>query len=541
MFIQKFRPLKLRRLVMKKFISLSLVSFSAVALLSNNSIHAESLTKSNSLKGQQLQKEVGQKAISNSNDVEQLLQNNAQQIIEHSSKKHKEAQVKNPFAQYKVINQQQDKNGTTHYSLKPKVDGVTVEDSTIKVHIDKNNNVSLINGSIDKPHITADNTAKLSKDSAVTKAFDAINQSQDKVKNAKGYDIVSNNELTINSDKQRLVYNIDLNYIDPKPAHWKIQIDAQTGEVIKKQNVIENVATEGSGTGVNGDTKKPLHIDKANNKYSLLDTTHNGAIETFTANQSEINYNEILNDTAEFTDQKQRAGVDAHFYANKVYDYYLNNFDRDSYDNNGAKIQSIVNYGKDYNNAAWTGQFMIYGDGDGEQFAPFSGSKDVVAHELTHAVTEKTAQLTYQDQSGALNESFSDVFGYFVDPENWLLGEDIYTPGKDGDALRSLSNPEDYNQPAHMDQYYTGTDDNGGVHTNSGIPNKAGYLTIKAIGKDKAQEIYYLALTQYLSSNSNFVDAKIALTKAATELYGEDSSEVDAVDKAWNDVGVTES
>lgn len=185
MFIQKFRPLKLRRLVMKKFISLSLVSFSAVALLSNNSIHAESLTKSNSLKGQQLQKEVGQKAISNSSDVEQLLQNNAQQIIEHSSKKHKEAQVKNPFAQYKVINQQQDKNGTTHYSLKPKVDGVTVEDSTIKVHIDKNNNVSLINGSIDKPHITADNTAKLSKDSAVTKAFDAINQSKIKLKTQK--------------------------------------------------------------------------------------------------------------------------------------------------------------------------------------------------------------------------------------------------------------------------------------------------------------------------------------------------------------------
>lgn len=526
---------------MKKFLSLSLVSFSAVALLTNNSVHAESLNKSNSLKGQQLQKEAGQKPITSNSDVEQLLQNNAKQLIDHSSKKHKEAQVKNPFAQYKVINQQQDKNGTTHYSLKPKVDGVTVDDSTIKVHIDNKNNVSLINGSIDKPHITTQNTAELSKDNAVSKAFAAINQSQDKVKNADGYDIVSNNELTINSDKQRLVYNIELNYIDPKPAHWKIQIDAQTGEVVKKQNIIENVATEGSGTGVNGDTKKPLHIDKTNNKFSLLDTTHNGDIETFTANQSEINYNTILNDSADFTDKKHHAGVDAHFYANEVYDYYLNNFDRDSYDNNGAKIDSIVNFGKDYNNAAWTGQYMIYGDGDGEQFAPLSGAKDVVAHELTHAVTEKTAQLTYQDQPGALNESFSDVFGYFVDPDDWLMGEDVYTPGKDNDALRSLSNPEDYNQPAHMDQYYTGTDDNGGVHTNSGIPNKAGYLTIKAIGKDKAQEVYYLALTQYLSSNSNFVDAKIALIKAATELYGADSTEVDAIDKAWNNVGVTES
>lgn len=131
---------------------------------------------------------------------------------------------------------------------------------------------------------------------------------------------------------------------------------------------------------------------------------------------------------------------------------------------------------------------MVYGDGDGTTFTSLSGALDVVAHELTHAVTERTAGLQYQNQSGALNESFSDVFGYFLDPTDYLLGEDIYTPGVSGDALRSLSNPTQYGQPAHMSNYVNTTSDNGGVHTNSGIPNKAAYNTISSIGKAKAEK-----------------------------------------------------
>lgn len=246
----------------------------------------------------------------------------------------------------------------------------------------------------------------------------------------------------------------------------------------------------------------------------------------------------ITNDSTNFNKKSQRAGVDAHYYAKEVYDYYLDTFDRDSYDDNGGAINSIVNYDKNFNNAAWTGQYMIYGDGDGQTFKELSGASDVVAHELTHAVTERTAGLEYSYQPGALNESFSDVFGYFVDPDNWLMGEDVYTPDQDGDALRSLKNPEDYNQPAHMDQYQKGSEDNGGVHTNSGIPNKAAYLTITDIGKDKAEQIYYLALTEYLTQNAQFTDAKIALTVAADKLYGDNSEEGKAIEKAWDDVGV---
>ena len=178
---------------------------------------------------------------------------------------------------------------------------------------------------------------------------------------------------------------------------------------------------------------------------------------------------------------------------------------------------------------------MIYGDGDGRTFIPLSGANDIVAHEITHGVTQETAGLVYRDQSGALNESFSDVFGYFVDNDDFLMGEDVYTD-RDGDALRSMSDPEEYGQPSHMDDYVNTSSDNGGVHTNSGIPNKAAYNTIRSIGKDKAQQIYYRALTDYLSSNSDFQDAKDALHQSALDLYDEETA--NEIEKAWEDVGV---
>ncbi len=188
------------------------------------------------------------------------------------------------------------------------------------------------------------------------------------------------------------------------------------------------------------------------------------------------------------------------------------------------------------------GDEMIYGDGDGYEFIPLSGSLDVVAHELTHAVTQYSADLQYVNQSGALNESFSDVFGYFVDPNNWDLGEAVYTPRVAGDALRSLSDPEKYGQPAHMKDYQflppTEEGDNGGVHINSGIPNKAAYLTINAIGKEKAEKIYYRALTTYLTPTSNFKQARATLLQSATDYDGYDSATYKAVENAWNQVGI---
>ncbi len=167
-----------------------------------------------------------------------------------------------------------------------------------------------------------------------------------------------------------------------------------------------------------------------------------------------------------------------------MYDYFYQTFKRNSYDNKGGKIVSSVHYGDKYNNAAWIGDQMIYGDGS--FFSPLSGSMDVTAHEMTHGVTQETANLNYENQPGALNESFSDVFGYFNDTEDWDIGEDITVSQP---ALRSLSTPTKYGQPDHYKNYQnlpnTDAGDYGGVHTNSGIPNKAAYNTITKIGVKK--------------------------------------------------------
>jgi aureolysin len=163
-------------------------------------------------------------------------------------------------------------------------------------------------------------------------------------------------------------------------------------------------------------------------------------------------------------------------------------------------------------------------------------AKDIIAHEFTHALTPYTAALEYEDESGALNESFSDVFAYFIDHENWLIGEDIFFLKGKENALRSLSDPEKYGQPSQYKDYIYIDSDNGGIHINSGIPNKVAYRTIKKIGIEKSQHIYSRALTLYLSKHSDFKDAKISLVQASQDLYG--SKIANEVKTAWEQTGI---
>ena len=207
---------------------------------------------------------------------------------------------------------------------------------------------------------------------------------------------------------------------------------------------------------------------------------------------------------------------------------------------------------------------MVYGDGDGITFAPLSGALDIVAHELTHAVTSQTARFIYAEESGALDESFADFFAIMATNSDvisdWRLGEHVYTPGRPGDALRDISTPPAFRQPDHTDgQFYLAegempsrSNDSGYVHTNSGIPNKAGYLmvaggthheiTVEALGKETAQQLKYLALTVYLESSVgsrwSFNQARIATIDACEQLYPDDSAKLSSVMNAWAAVGV---
>jgi len=236
-------------------------------------------------------------------------------------------------------------------------------------------------------------------------------------------------------------------------------------------------------------------------------------------------------------------------------------FGRDSIDGHGLPLVASVHYDQHYDNAFWNGSQMVFGDGDGTVFLGFTRSLDVIGHELTHGVTESTAALAYNGQSGALNESLSDVFGSLVkqralgqsaDEADWLIGAELLAPGVKGVALRSMKAPgtayDDPRlgkdpQPADMSGYVQTSDDNGGVHINSGIPNRAFELVATAIGGNAWEapgQIWYDVLTgPAIRSDCDFARFAELTVDAAVSRFGDTSPEAGAVRSAWQTVGVT--
>lgn len=367
-------------------------------------------------------------------------------------------------------------------------------------------------------------------------------------------DVKPTSNLVIFNDSYTFLVN--LNFLSPEPGNWYYFVDAVTGNIVNKFNKIENVTGTNAistGKGVLGDTKT-FNTTLSSGYYYLQDNTRGSGILTYNANnRTRLPGTLWYNATGNFTASTDAALVDAHYYAAKTFDYYKATFGRNSYDNAGSALKSTVHYGKNYNNALWTGYQMVYGDGDGVTLLPFSGALDIVAHELTHAVTDSEAGLIYQNEPGAISEALSDIFGTlteYYDNRNpdWDEGEDIYTPGVPGDALRSLQDPKKYGDPDRYADRYTGSLDYGGVHTNSGIINKAAYLianggthygvTVNGIGNDKLGKIFYRAIVYYVTANETFSNFRAHAVQAASDLYGSTSTEVNTVKKAFDSVGV---
>jgi Zn-dependent metalloprotease len=248
-----------------------------------------------------------------------------------------------------------------------------------------------------------------------------------------------------------------------------------------------------------------------------------------------------------------------------TYDLFKDVYERNSIDGNGMRIDSTVHYRTGYDNAFWNGEQMVYGDGDENLpvderlFNRFTIALDIIGHELTHGVTQFEAKLSYFQQPGALNESMSDVFGSLVKQyqlaqtaaeADWIIGAGLLTANVNGVGIRSMKAPGTaYDdpvlgkdpQPAHMKDYVDTISDNGGVHINSGIPNRAFYVTAVELGGfawEKAGQIWYVTLKDRLTANSKFQDCANLTYQVAGELFGAGGIEQQAVQKGWAEVGL---
>ena len=397
----------------------------------------------------------------------------------------------------------------------------------------------------------------------------------DEVKDVLSLKDVNNNFVTnkvIDKNNKLLsTYQFNVHYQAPDIGSYYVYVDMNTGKIVNTESRLKfDGAVTGSGTAENG-TERTLNLYQSGNSYEAKDITKDmpGQISTYTANNKQEQPGKLF--TSSTKTISDPAVVSVHSYAGVVYDFYKKLFNRNSIDGNGMSLISTVHYAKNYANAFWdpeTNQ-MVYGDGDGKYYRPLCTDFDVVGHEMTHGVTDKTAKLTYANQSGALNESMSDVMGVLIqtwdkynvqnggtwefNDSDWVIGDEIYTGKSNEKAFRSLKDPTLYDQPDSMTSpnYYTkywdqskvSTEDAekidyGGVHTNSGVPNKAAYLVAKSIGCEKTAKIYYRALENYFNANTNFTGAYNGLVQAATDLYGANSNEVKALTSAFTSVGI---
>ena len=358
----------------------------------------------------------------------------------------------------------------------------------------------------------------------------------------------------------KLAYKFDIYALDPL-YRADVYVDATSGDILFENPRIHDADAAATGTSLyNGNVN--ITADQNGSSYRLRQSAD--GIETYDLNNGTnyTNATDVISSNINFTSDP--AAVQAHWGAEKTHSYFQSKHNRNSYNGSGAVIRSYVHYSSGYVNAFWDGARMTYGDGDGVNYGPLV-SLDIVGHEIAHGVTEYAANLVYQRESGALNESFSDIFGeaienYATGSNNWQMGTDIGIGGSG--AIRSMNNPNAFGDPdTYGGSYWTtpncGTptqsNDYCGVHSNSGVQNKWFYIlsqgesgtndigssyNVTGVGIDKAATIAYRNLTVYLSSNSTFADARAGAIQSAVDLYGAGSAEVIATTNAWYAVGV---
>ncbi|MFP2996111.1 M4 family metallopeptidase [Spongiivirga sp. MCCC 1A20706] len=489
---------------------------------------------------------------------------------------------------FELVNLEQDKNGATHLKYQQYHQGIKVFGQQVIVHLNTNNQVVLFNGhSI--PNITEVNTNfELNENKALQIVEKDIGTVISKIARIENGHLMTEQAFKPEpiiykgpSGKLHVAYQVEAysNYKD----RWIYYVDGKTGEILDKVHAtctihnhhsheIHNKVhpyrppTVGSGQDLNGVTRQ-VGTYETNGTQVMVDTSKpmfdgntanlpdngNGVLMTLDLrNEPLAQDTPIYRVTNNSNNWNNPTAISAQYNADVSYEYFRNTHNRNSINGQGGTIISFINVadddGSSLQNAFWNGRAMFYGNG-GTAFAPLAGGLDVGGHEMSHGVIQNTANLEYQGQSGSINESFADIFGAMIDRDDWLIGEDVVNPQVFvGGALRNMQNPNNGGnqlgdpgwQPKDMNEFYTGTENNGGVHINSGIVNRAYYLIATDIGKSKAEQIYYRALTRYLTVSSQFIDLRLSIIQSATDLHGNNSPEVNAAIAAFDTVGITD-
>ncbi len=322
---------------------------------------------------------------------------------------------------------------------------------------------------------------------------------------------------------------------------------AFTANALDLLNVTRTINTYQVGT-------KYYMLDASRNMYNSASSTMPnkpiGAIQTFDYNNTDDGpYFYVTSTNNSWNNPK---AISSHYNAGTAYNYYRTTFNRNSINGKGGTVTSFINVtdgGQSMDNAYWNGEAMFYGNGS-QAFLPLARGLDVAGHEISHGVIQNSANLKYQNEPGALNESFADIFGCMIDRDDWQIGEDvvngrsIFPTG----FLRDMANPNNGGtsinssgwQPKHVSEKYNGTSDNGGVHINSGITNYAFYLfaTNGSVGKPIAEQVFYRALTTYLVASSKFIDCRAAVEQSCKDLYPTNTAVLTAAQNAFGQVGI---
>lgn len=340
----------------------------------------------------------------------------------------------------------------------------------------------------------------------------------------------------------RLAWKINV-YAGVPLSYQDVYIDAASGDVFYVANRLRNDNVNGVAHTKYSGVQNIITDSVAVGSYRLRETGRGAGIETYnmltgTDYGAAVDFTDADNNWNNVNPLLDEVATDAHWGAEMTYDYFFTKHGRSSYDNAGSKLVSFVHYDVNYENAFWDGTRMTYGDGS-TSYSPFT-SLDVCGHEISHGVTEYTAALIYQDEPGALNESFSDMFSAAIEfyalngAGDWLVGEDFDVSGN---GFRNMSNPNEDGQPDTYlgDNWYVGDLDYGGVHYNSGVGNywfyllseggsgtndNGRYFSVSGLGIDTAAQIAYRALTLYMTSTAQYIDCRMATMQAAIDLFG---------------------